>query len=80
MIINAVEPTSAILDWIQSGGVIGILAFIVATNGKLWVSRREYDSLKDRCERTEDQNVKWMETAFKATTIADQVSDIARQK
>lgn len=81
MIVLADPTTIDLLRYINSAGVIGILAFIVIAGWRgWWVSKGQYDELKARLAAVEEQNVKWMDLAFKATSISEQVSDILRNK
>lgn len=80
MILTDVTPTD-LIHWINSGGIVGLLAFIILAGWRgWWIPKREHDEIKVRLRTVEQQNVKWMELAFKATSVSEQVSDIVRTR
>lgn len=82
LIVLAAEATPTdLLHYINTGGIVGLLVFIIIAGWRgWWVTKREHDELKARCNLVEQQNVKWMELAFKATTVSEQVSEIVKVK
>jgi len=72
MIANILSPVS-LLDYIQWGGVIGLLlAFIVALQKKWIVMGWQYKAI-------EESNAKWMELALRSTNLATSLDEMRKE-
>lgn len=67
------DPKS-VFDWIQSGGIIGFLLFIlIGGYRRWWVFGWQYKDLSDRYKRVEDSNVMWMQLALRGANVTEQI-------
>jgi hypothetical protein len=70
---DVVNPTSG-LDWIQSGGIIGLLLFIIVGGSrKWWVFGWQYKDLQDRYEKVEQSNLMWMQISLRGVNITEKI-------
>lgn len=71
LLAESLDPKS-LADYANSGGVIGILLFILVGGARgWWVFGWQHRELKEKCEKVEEQNVNWMRLAMKSTKILE---------
>lgn len=76
MLIASTFDPGSIFDWIQSGGIIGLLAFILIGGArKWWVFGWQYKDLQDRCGKVEQSNEMWMQLALRSTNVTEKLVD-----
>lgn len=67
-----------IFDWIQSGGVIGLLVFVLVGGArKWWVFGWQYRDQQDRCEKIEQSNAMWMQLALRGVNVTEKLVENA---
>jgi hypothetical protein len=75
MLANAFAPNS-VFDWIQSGGIIGLLLFILVGGArKWWVFGWQYKDLDERLEKIEQSNTMWMQLALRGVNVTEKLVD-----
>jgi hypothetical protein len=73
LLSSTFDPAS-LFDWIQSGGIIGLLAFIIIGGSrKWWVFGWQYKDLQDRCEKIESSNAMWMQLALRGVNVTEKL-------
>lgn len=67
------DPKS-VFDWIQSGGIIGLLVFIlVGGQRRWWVFGWQYKDSEERRIKVEESNVMWMQLALRGANVTEQI-------
>jgi hypothetical protein len=71
ILFNILSPTSA-LDYVQWGGIIGLLLFFIIALQKKWVVMGwQYRAI-------EDSNARWMELALRSTNLATSLDEMRK--
>lgn len=69
-----IDTPKSILDWINSGGIIGLLAFIIISGTRRWwVFGWQYKDLEDRFKKVEESNTMWMQVALRGVHVTEQI-------
>lgn len=73
MLADALNPTT-VFDWIQSGGIIGVLVFVILGGARRWwVFGWQYRDLQERCEKIETSNAMWMQLALRGVNVTEKL-------
>lgn len=73
LIYSAFDPTS-VFDWIQSGGIIGLLTFIIIGGGRRWwVFGWQYKECVERANKIEQSNEMWMQLALRGVNVTEKI-------
>lgn len=73
LLSDALNPTT-IFDWIQSGGIIGLLIVVILGGARRWwVFGWQYRELQDRCDKIETSNAMWMQLALRGVNVTEKL-------
>ena len=74
MILLNIDTPQTFFDWINTGGIIGLLAFIIVGGARRWwVFGWQYKELLDRYQKIEESNVMWMQVALRGVSVTEQI-------
>lgn len=72
MIADALD-VKTIFDYINTGGTIGVLVFIIIAGArKWWVFGWQFKDIEDRLEKVEQSNLMWMQLALRGVDVTEQ--------
>lgn len=72
-VADTFSPTS-IFDYIQSGGIIAVLVFVIIGGAKRWwVFGWQYKELLERCEKVQTSNEVWMNLALRGVNVTERI-------
>lgn len=73
LLADTFDPQT-IFDWIQSGGIIGLLLFVLIGGArKWWVFGWQYNDLQERCKKIEESNAMWMQLALRGVNVTEKI-------
>ncbi len=69
-----------IFKWITSGGIVGILAFVLIGGYKgWWVFGWQYRDVQDRIKKAEQERDDWRDIALTGTSMAERTVDLFKR-
>lgn len=74
-------PPTTLIDYIQSGGIIGMFVVILWSGiKKWWVFGWQYQELKERHAKLGEERDGWKELALRSTNLAESLQEMAKVK
>jgi len=69
-----------IFKWLTSGGIIGILVYILVGGSKgWWVFGWQYDDALNRIKQIEKERDDWRDIALQGTQVAEKTVDLFKR-
>lgn len=76
MIFGDTFNPQSIFDYIQAGGIIAMLVFILIGGARRWwVFGWQYKELYDKYEKVEQSNATWMQLALRGVNVTEKIVD-----
>lgn len=68
------DSIDEIFKYINTGGTVGILAFIIISGARgWWVFGWQYKDLQERYKKVDESNAMWMQLALRGVNVTEQV-------